>query len=115
VASYYGGSFDGRRTASGERFDEHALTAASREYPLGSVVKVTNLDSGRSVVVRINDRGPYVRGRNLDLSKGAAQKIGLVHKGVGRVRITRLDGSKKRPGRRRRHRKRRIRASALST
>jgi hypothetical protein len=87
-ASWYGGHFQGRRTASGERFNQNRMTAASRTLPLGSTVRVTNLDNGRSVDVRINDRGPYVRGRGLDLSRAAARKIGLAHKGVGRVRVT---------------------------
>ena len=64
------------------------MTAASKTLPLGSIVRVTNLDNGRSVDVRINDRGAYVRGRGLDLSRGAARKIGLARKGVGRVKIT---------------------------
>jgi rare lipoprotein A (peptidoglycan hydrolase) len=92
LASWYGPGFVGRRTADGERFNENALTAASRDYPLGSRVEVTNLHNGRSVVVRINDRGPYVRGRRIDLSKGAARRIGLIGRGVGAVRVTRLDG-----------------------
>jgi rare lipoprotein A len=89
-ASYYGDEFRGRRTASGERYDPDQLTAASKKLPLGSLVHVTNPDNGRSVVVRINDHGPYVRGRSLDLSKAAARRIGLTHKGVGRVRIKRI-------------------------
>lgn len=87
VASWYGPGFSGRRTSSGERFDPDDLTAASRTLPLGSVARVTNLANGRSVDVCINDRGPNVRGRGIDLSRRAAQEIGLVHKGVGRVRV----------------------------
>jgi 3D (Asp-Asp-Asp) domain-containing protein len=87
-ASWYGASFSGRRTASGERFDPNQMTAASKTLPLGSVVHVTNLENGRSVTVRINDRGPYVRGRSLDLSHGAANRIGLTRKGVARVKVT---------------------------
>src|SRR5690349_12344804 len=68
-ASYYGDEFRGRRTASGERYDPRQLTAASKKIPIGSLVHVTNPENGRSVVVRINDHGPYVRGRSLDLSK----------------------------------------------
>ena len=89
-ASWYGDGFSGRRTASGERFDPNRLTAASKTLPIGSMVHVTNLENGRSVTVRINDRGPYVRGRSLDLSRGAARQIGLTHKGVGRVQVTPL-------------------------
>ncbi len=91
LASWYGPGFDGRRTSSGEVFREDRLTAASRTLPLGSQVRVTNLNNGRAVVVRINDRGPYVHGRGIDLSEGAAQHIGLTHKGVARVRLTSLD------------------------
>ena len=94
TASWYGPGFSGRRTSSGERFDPNQLTAASRTLPLGSVVRVTNVSNGRSVNVRINDRGPFVRGRSLDLSHGAAQKIGLTARGVGRVKVTRVRHSK---------------------
>jgi rare lipoprotein A (peptidoglycan hydrolase) len=90
TASWYGPGFTGRRTSSGERFDPNQLTAASPTLPLGSVVHVTNVSNGRSVNVRINDRGPFVRGRSLDLSHRAAQKIGLTAKGVGRVKVTRV-------------------------
>ena len=90
TASWYGPGFSGRRTSSGERFDPNQLTAASPTLPLGSVVHVTNVSNGRSVNVRINDRGPFVRGRSLDLSHRAAQKIGLTAKGVGRVKVTRV-------------------------
>ncbi|MGH7935032.1 MAG: septal ring lytic transglycosylase RlpA family protein [Candidatus Binataceae bacterium] len=88
VASWYGPGFAGRRTSSGERYDPDRLTAASKTLPIGSLVRVTNPDNGRSVDVRINDCGPFVRGRGLDLSKRAAERIGMKHKGVGRVRIT---------------------------
>jgi len=90
TASWYGPGFAGRPTSSGERFDPNQLTAASKTLPLGSVVHVTNVSNGRSVNVRINDRGPFVRGRSLDLSHRAAQKIGLTAKGVGRVKVTRV-------------------------
>jgi len=88
VASWYGPGFAGRPTSSGEIYNPEGLTAASKTLPLGSRVRVTNPDTGRSVVVRINDRGPYVRGRSLDLSHGAAQQIGLTGKGIGRVQVT---------------------------
>jgi rare lipoprotein A len=88
VASWYGPGFAGRRTSSGETYNPEGLTAASKTLPLGSHVRVMNPDTGRSVVVRINDRGPFVHGRSLDLSHGAAKQIGLTGKGVGRVQVT---------------------------
>jgi rare lipoprotein A (peptidoglycan hydrolase) len=91
VASWYGPGFIGQRTASGEIYHRNDLTAASRSLPLGTRVQVTNLNTGRSVVVKINDRGPYVRGRGIDLSERAAERIGLNHSGVARVSVTRLD------------------------
>ncbi len=87
VASWYGPEFQGRRTASGEIFDMHALTAAHRTLPFGSIVRVTRLDTGAEVVVRINDRGPFAKGRILDLSYAAALKLDLVRSGTARVRI----------------------------
>ncbi|MEO0455051.1 MAG: septal ring lytic transglycosylase RlpA family protein [Cyanobacteria bacterium P01_A01_bin.114] len=87
LASWYGPGFHGRRSASGERFNQNALTAAHRTLPFGTRVRVTNVNNGRQVVVRINDRGPYSGGRVIDLSAGAAQQIGLVNAGVGQVRI----------------------------
>ena len=83
----------GNITASGERFDPHALTAASKTLPLGSKVVVTNPTTGKSVTVRINDRGPYVRGRSLDLSQRAAEEIGITKKGVARVQVKRVDST----------------------
>src|SRR6202030_805058 len=97
VASWYGPGFAGRRTSSGETYNPESLTAASKTLPLGSHVRVTNPDTGRSVVVRINDRGPYVRGRSLDLSHGAAQRIGLTGKGVGRVEVASASGNTEAP------------------
>jgi rare lipoprotein A len=91
VASWYGPGFNGHRTSNGEIFDQHELTAASRTVPLGTYVRVTNLENGRSAIVRVNDRGPYVRGRGIDLSEGAAGRLGFVHGGVAPVRVTRLD------------------------
>jgi rare lipoprotein A len=87
VASWYGPGFHGRRTASGERFDQNDLTAAHRKLPLGTEVRVTNLENGRSITVEINDRGPYVKGRVIDLSKAAARRLGMVEDGVAEVRI----------------------------
>ena len=87
VASYYGGKFHGRRTASGEIFNKNAMTAAHRSLKFGTKVKVTNLRNGRAVLVRVNDRGPHVRGRIIDLSQAAAKKIGLAHAGTARVKL----------------------------
>ena len=87
-ASWYGPGFHGKRTANGERFNTHALTAAHRSLPFGSRVQVINERTGRSVVVRINDRGPFVGGRVIDLSKAAARAVGI--SGVGKVKLTRL-------------------------
>jgi rare lipoprotein A len=78
----------GNRTASGEVFRTDQMTAASKTLPLGSILRVTNPSNGRSVVVRINDRGPYVYGRSLDLSPRAARQIGIMHEGVANVKIT---------------------------
>ena len=86
-ASWYAARFVGRRTASGERYDAHALTAAHRTLPLLSYVRVTNPANGKSVVVKINDRGPYHRGRLIDLSAAAARALGLRHAGTGRVEV----------------------------
>ncbi|TVP69325.1 MAG: septal ring lytic transglycosylase RlpA family protein [Leptolyngbya sp. LCM1.Bin17] len=87
MASWYGPGFHGRRSASGEVFDQNALTAAHRTLPFGTQVRVTNLNNGRQVVVRINDRGPFSGGRVIDLSAAAASSIGLRSSGVGRVRL----------------------------
>ncbi|BAW95770.1 putative rare lipoprotein A [[Synechococcus] sp. NIES-970] len=86
-ASWYGPGFHGRRTASGEPFNQYAMTAAHKTLPFGTRVRVTNLRNNRSVVVRINDRGPFTPGRIIDLSRGSAEQIGLVSSGVANVRI----------------------------
>lgn len=86
-ASWYGPGFDGNYTASGERFNQYDLTAAHRTLPFGTRVRVTNLDNGRSVIVRINDRGPFHGNRVIDLSKGAAQAIGAISSGIAAVRV----------------------------
>jgi rare lipoprotein A len=91
-ASYYAAKFDGRRTASGERFDNDAMTAAHRTLPFGSKVRVTNPANGRSVVVRINDRGPFTRGRMIDVSRAAAEELGLVARGHATVELALIDG-----------------------
>jgi rare lipoprotein A len=90
TASYYGSRHHGKRTASGEPFNKNALTAAHRSLPFGTRVKVTNLNNDRSVVVRINDRGPHTRGRLIDLSRAAAEKLGMVRSGTARVRVQSL-------------------------
>jgi len=90
-ASYYADRFHGRQTASGERYDRNAYTAAHRRLPFGTKVQVTRLDTGSSVAVRINDRGPFVKGRVIDLSYAAAKKLGMLRKGVVKVRVVLLD------------------------
>lgn len=85
VASWYGGKFHGRKTASGELYNQNALTAAHRSLPFGTRVRVTNTNNGNAVVVRINDRGPFVGGRVIDLSRAAASSIGI--NGLGHVKI----------------------------
>lgn len=87
TASWYGPGFHGRKTASGERFDQNKLTAAHRSLPLDTVVKVTNLDNGKAVKVSINDRGPYVGKRVIDLSRAAARELDMTDDGTARVRI----------------------------
>jgi len=87
-ASYQGSDTAGQPTATGEPYNPNDLTAASRNLPIGSTVKVTNPKTGSSVNVRINDRGPFVGGRSLDLSKRAAEEIGITDKGVARVKVT---------------------------
>ncbi len=86
-ASWYGPRFHGRRTANGERFNKFHLTAAHRTLPFGTMVRVTNLQNGRSIVVRINDRGPYIGGRIIDLSYAAAQQLGMHRLGIIRVKV----------------------------
>ena len=87
VASYYADKYHGRPTASGEIYDMNGISAAHPSLPLGTVVKVTNLENGRSVTVPINDRGPFKKKRIIDLSLGAARVIGMVDKGTARVRV----------------------------
>ena len=87
MASWYGPSFHGRKTASGERFNQNALTAAHKKLPLGSHVTVVSLDTGKKVNVEINDRGPYAAGRKIDLSKEAARRLGILDDGTSKVRI----------------------------
>ena len=87
LASYYDSRHNGATTASGERYDERALTAAHRTLPFGTRVRVTNLRNGRSVVVRIDDRGPFARGRIIDVSRRAARELGFLREGTARVRV----------------------------
>ncbi|MCC7459979.1 MAG: septal ring lytic transglycosylase RlpA family protein [Proteobacteria bacterium] len=86
-ASWYGDKFHGRKTASGETYDMYAMTAAHRHAPFGTNVKVINLDNGRETIVKINDRGPFVRGRIIDLSRKAAEEIGMVATGTAKIRL----------------------------
>lgn len=87
LASWYGDQFNGRPTATGERFDMHALTAAHKTLPLPGLVEVTNTANGRRVVLRVNDRGPFVDDRIIDLSRGAAEALDMLNRGVGEVRV----------------------------
>jgi rare lipoprotein A len=86
--SYYADKFEGRSTASGEKFDQGKMTAAHRTLPFGTKVKVTNVANGRSVTVTVNDRGPFAAGRIIDVSKKAANKLGMVNAGVANVKIS---------------------------
>ena len=96
AASYYGekDGLDGKKTASGEKFDSNDFTAAHRSYPFGTVLKVTNPDTGKDVKVRVNDRGPFRKGRDIDLSAGAAHAIGLEKDGVSKVKVEVVEGAK---------------------
>lgn len=92
LASWYGADFHGKKTANGEIYNMYAETAAHKILPLNSKVRVTNLENGRSMEVRINDRGPFVKGRIIDLSKTAAEKLGIIGPGTARVRVESLTG-----------------------
>ena len=92
VASWYGRQFHGRKTASGETFDMNAMTAAHRSLPLNCYIRVTNRSNGKSVIVKVNDRGPFHGNRVLDLSYGAAKSIGVTNAGTAKVSIERVDG-----------------------
>lgn len=91
LASYYGAQYNGSLTASGERLNINKLTAAHRTLPFGTLVKVTALDSQKSVTVKINDRGPFIKGRIIDLTDSAAKKIGIIQKGIAKVKIEVID------------------------
>jgi len=86
-ASWYGPGFHGKMTANGEIYNQMALTAAHKELPFGTYLRITNLRNGKSVIVRINDRGPYIEGRDLDLSKGTAIALGMMKSGVIKVKV----------------------------
>ena len=90
AASWYGPSFHGRLTANGEIYNQMALTAAHKSLPFGTILQITNLNNGKSVFIRINDRGPYIEGRDLDLSRGTALALGMLQKGVIRVDVKEL-------------------------
>ena len=90
-ASYYGNAHHGKKTASGKRFNMHAMTAAHRSLPFGTQLKVTSKDTGKSVIVTINDRGPYAGGRILDLSQEAARQLGMIKQGVGVVTLEKMN------------------------
>lgn len=90
IASWYGPNFHAKQTANGERYNQYAMTAAHRTLPLPTVVKVTNLENGRSVIVRINDRGPFAKNRIIDLSYGAAKKLGMIKQGTAKVKVEKL-------------------------
>ena len=92
VASWYGPGFHGKKTANGERYNQYAMTAAHKILPLGTKVRVTHLGNGRSVIVRVNDRGPFVEDRVIDLSRGAATRLNMMGSGTARVRIQSLGG-----------------------
>lgn len=98
TASWYGKSHNGRRTANGETYDMNDMTAAHRTLPFGSIVRVTRIDDGRSVTVRINDRGPFARNRIIDLSAKAAQDIGMTERGIARVKIEQFAADQKAGG-----------------
>ena len=90
-AAFYADRFEGRRTASGERYSARAMTCAHRSHPFGAILEVTDISTGRSVRVRVNDRGPFTKGRVVDLSKAAARELGILRQGVARVRVVRVE------------------------
>lgn len=94
MASYYGKAHHGRKTASGERFNMYGLTAAHRTLPFGTKLKVTSLDTGETIVVTVTDRGPFKRGRILDLSQGAAKRLGMLKQGVTKITIEKIRNGK---------------------
>jgi peptidoglycan lytic transglycosylase len=109
-ASWYGPGLQNKRTASGEIFDQNKLTAGSRSLPLGTVVEITNLKNGKRVNVTINDRGPWVKGRTIDLSRGAAKRLDMIKTGLAPVKITTV--AKRSLRYKHRHKKRHLRVLA---
>lgn len=93
IASWYGTKFHGKRTSSGEPYDMYSMTAAHKNLPIPSYVRVTNLDNNKSTVVRVNDRGPFASGRIIDLSYAAASKLGILNMGTGRVKVEAIDAT----------------------
>jgi rare lipoprotein A len=91
MCSYYARTHNGHITAGGEKFDSNALTAAHRTFPMGTKLKVTNLSNGKSIVVKVNDRGPFVKGRSLSVTRRAAQELGFLKQGVTKVKIEPVD------------------------
>ena len=96
VASYYHDSLHGRKTASGEVYNKRILSAAHKSLPLGTKVRVTKVSNGKSIVVRVNDRGPFVKGRIIELSRRAARKLGIINSGVAKVEVEVLSVPKRR-------------------
>jgi len=94
IASYYADDFNGKQTSNGENFDMNSLTAAHRTFPFGTKIRVTNLENSKTVIVRVNDRGPFKEGRMIDLSRGAALAIDLIRTGTARVRLEVLEWGK---------------------
>ena len=90
TASWYGPQFHGKVTANGEVYNQMALTAAHKTLPFGTLLQITNSRNGKSIIVRINDRGPYIEGRDLDLSKGTAKSLGILHKGIVKLKVEEL-------------------------
>ena len=91
VASWYGGAkFDGKLTANGETYDQDAFTAAHRNYRFGTLLRLTNPENNQTCIVRINDRGPFVRGRQIDVSKAAAEELGIMEKGVAKLQVEQI-------------------------
>ena len=115
TASWYGKKFHGRRTSSGDKYDMYAMTAAHPRLPLPSYVRVTNLDNGKKVVVRVNDRGPFLHGRVIDLSYAAAYKLGIAQRGTGRVEVRLLNPSKSKRSSSNNKSQSKLKASAVST
>jgi rare lipoprotein A len=87
VSSWYGEEFDGKQTSNGEIFDKNKMSAAHKDFPLGTWLRVTNLKNNRTIIVKVNDRGPFIEGRILDLSKKAADELGFLIEGLAKVRI----------------------------